>query len=361
MSKLPKGMVKKGHRYYLRIREVKEGRKTERTIALGNDLPLARVQYMRLRRRQEDWRGQPTVEEFSKRWITDYVTPMRPGKKGPRLAEQRLRDYVLPVIGSMVVGQVTEADFMTVRARLEKTELAPLTVRHILSDGGCLFRFAVAAGLIARSPFTSRVLPRIQEEIPEPLSDDELDKAIENCPPQHLPLLRLALWTGQRYSELRGLMWSQVELEGEEPHLLIVRSGHAAVTKSRRPRRIPLGAEAVLLLRWLPHRSDWVFTGRFGGMVGPDPSAVSNPIKAKLPAFHFHRLRHTFACRCLQAGMSLAVLQRLLGHSTIRMTERYARLFDPEVTRGFRAMAEGWMPMNHSGEERGKERGSRAG
>jgi len=53
-----------------------------------------------------------------------------------------------------------------------------------------------------------------------------------------------------------------------------------------------------------------------------------------------HALRHTFASELLNAGMRLECLQQLLGHSSIEMTRRYARLTD--VTRKdeyFRAMA----------------------
>jgi site-specific recombinase XerD len=43
-------------------------------------------------------------------------------------------------------------------------------------------------------------------------------------------------------------------------------------------------------------------------------------------AFHVHRLRHTYACRYLEAGGTLERLQRILGHSTIKLTECYGRL-----------------------------------
>jgi integrase len=49
--------------------------------------------------------------------------------------------------------------------------------------------------------------------------------------------------------------------------------------------------------------------------------------------FYAHLIRHTFACRCLERGGSLAALQIVLGHSSIVTTERYAKLTDEVVLR----------------------------
>jgi hypothetical protein len=54
--------------------------------------------------------------------------------------------------------------------------------------------------------------------------------------------------------------------------------------------------------------------------------------KAEIPDFHFHDLRHTFATRLVQAGKDLYKVQKLLGHKTAAMTQRYAH-HSPESLR----------------------------
>jgi integrase len=52
-----------------------------------------------------------------------------------------------------------------------------------------------------------------------------------------------------------------------------------------------------------------------------------------IEGFHVHRTRHTFACRWLERGGSLEALRQILGHSTVRTTERYGRISDDIVRR----------------------------
>lgn len=356
MPRLPKDMIKKGDRFYLRVRQMKGGVRHETTVPLGAHYDVARAKYDRELRKRTEWRGQPTVGDFAERWLADYVAPMRTGK-GPGLARQRLRDFVLPVLGTKLVAEVTEADLMTLRAQIEKSGRSVMTNRHVLSDVRCLFRFAVAARVIDRTPFAGHVLPRIQEEIPEPLSDVELARVIQVCPKHRVPLVGLALWTGLRYSELRGLLWECVFVDEAEPHVMIVRSGHAEWTKSHRARRVPLLERAVELLRDAPRTSPYVFTGRFRSMIEPGTSGATRAIAEKVPGFTFHRLRHTFASRFVRAGGNLRVLQRILGHASIKTTERYVRLFDSDVAREMRGLPEDWL-IRKVGEERGRIGGS---
>ena len=73
--------------------------------------------------------------------------------------------------------------------------------------------------------------------------------------------------------------------------------------------------------------------------------------KAKIDDFHFHDLRHTFATRLVQAGVDLYKVQRLLGHKSPIMTQRYAHHY-PESLR------DGVEILDHVGTNLGQSAGS---
>ena len=127
----------------------------------------------------------------------------------------------------------------------------------------------------------------------------------------------LLLLTGARRREITQAKWEHVDWE---KRVLLV-----PVSKSGRPRIVALNAAAFALLRSIPRdpESPYVFPGRLVGVFYPWDRIRR---RAGLPDVRLHDLRHSFASILVNQGVSLYIVQGLLGHASPRMTQRYAHL-----------------------------------
>lgn len=306
--KLPKGMFRRGRSYYIRLFEGGG----DKWVSLGGDLEEARKRLDKLHR------GEPiaprlTVAQACERWLESYVRTAR-NPKGQRLARCRVRRYFVPLLGEKPLGEVTGDDLRAYRLTLERKELAPQTVSHVLTDARCLFSWAVESRLVERSPVPRRLLPRIQERLPDRLTDAEIAALVEIDEPFGF-VIRLGLGTGLRWGELCRSLASDVR-QG----VLMV-----SQTKSGKLRRIPL---PPALLKEIQGK-----VGRLAPFREADPGTFSWHVRrlSGVERFHPHMMRHTYACVWLERGGSLPALQQILGHASIATTQRYARLGDEAV------------------------------
>ena len=91
-----------------------------------------------------------------------------------------------------------------------------------------------------------------------------------------------------------------------------------------------MNSTVLELLECRAHSSEYVFTGKRGEKLN------GNFVRAKLkaavrdceldPKLHFHSLRHTFASWLVQDGVSLYEVQKLLGHTDMKVTQIYSHL-----------------------------------
>jgi integrase len=145
-------------------------------------------------------------------------------------------------------------------------------------------------------------------------------------------IIRVAVATGLRRGELLNLRWTDVDFQERMVH---VRHRKDFRTKGGSERRVPLRGEALDALREMharanPQPSDRVFTDRKGRPVKPD--RVSRRFKAMSRVaglderIHFHSLRHTCGSWLAMKGVPMRVIQAVLGHSTVAVTEMYSHL-----------------------------------
>ena len=154
----------------------------------------------------------------------------------------------------------------------------------------------------------------------------------------------VALTTGMRMAEIFGLIWSDLHYsEG----LIAVR----AKLKGGKIRYVPMTAELAAELRTYPAiiGEDFLFPPRLSGKGERqrlEGSFATILDLAGIQNFRFHDLRHTFASWYMMNGGDLYELAKILGHSNIRMTERYAKLGKTHIAKTGDTAREMWKLMS---------------
>lgn len=160
----------------------------------------------------------------------------------------------------------------------------------------------------------------------------------------------IALTTGMRMAEIFGLTWSDLHYsEG----LIAVR----AKLKGGRNRYVPMTAELASELRTYPAviGEDLLFPPRLsskGERQRLEHSFATILDLASIQNFRFHDLRHTFASWYMMNGGDLYELAKILGHSNIRMTERYAKLGKTHIAKTGDTAREMWKLMSARTEQK---------
>jgi integrase len=146
---------------------------------------------------------------------------------------------------------------------------------------------------------------------------------------------RLLLLTGCRLSEIQRLRWEHVYLDEGELRLPDSKTG---------AKTVHLGAAAIALLRSLPRveKNPFVIAGKNSGWYLTDLQRPWRRIRsvAVLNEVRIHDLRHTFASGGLAVGEGLSMIGKLLGHTQVQTTARYAHLAADPVKQAADKIAE---------------------
>ena len=139
--------------------------------------------------------------------------------------------------------------------------------------------------------------------------------------PSAIAAVMLLILTGCRLNEIMTLKWEYVDLDSGVLNLPESKSGAKAVY---------IGKPAVDILRQLPRLpgNPWVITGKLPGgrLIDLQPFWQRLRARAGLKDARIHDLRHTFASAAVAAGQGLPMIGKLLGHTQVATTARYAHL-----------------------------------
>ena len=268
-----------------------------------------------------------TVKALGRRFLDEYVPDHC---KASTAYEYRraVELFVDPRIGNRKVTEIQRSDIAELHHAMRKTPYQANRTLGVLSK---MFNMAEVWGLRPDGSNPCLHVKRFKEEKRERfLSGEEfrrlgkvLDEILEDGSETRSAVvaIRLLMLTGCRLSEIQKLRWEHVDLAAGELRLPDSKTGGRAV---------PLAPSAVRLLAGLPRDEDnpWVIAGRKPASHLTDLQHPWRRIRerAELPDVRIHDLRHSFASRALALGEGLPMIGKLLGHTQVQTTARYAHL-----------------------------------
>ncbi len=175
--------------------------------------------------------------------------------------------------------------------------------------------------------------PKVPQKVPHFLSIDEvlaLVRTLENelrtnqkekkglKTKQELILISLIYGAGLRVSEACGLIWENID---------IISRTLTVMGKGGRERKVSIPGYTLALLKKIPQKSPYVFGTKPLGTRQAHRMVKSVGVRAGLiKSLNPHSLRHSYATHLLSSGVNLRTLQELLGHTSLRATQKYTHL-----------------------------------
>ena len=324
-----------------------------------------------------------TVDVWFEFWISHIVGDLAPNTK--RNYRERYKQNIQPIIGTMLLSDVKPMHCKKVLLSMD-ADYAGSTIRQTYITMGTMFKAAKMNDLIAKHPmdgvrFTKPV--RATDDI-KFLTRDEQRVFLETAKrSRNYNQYALILETGLRTGEMIGLTWDAIDFQNRtltvnktleyrhKQHFW--RAGPPKTQQSYRT--IPLTDRAYEILKEIKDKRPWQKespllsqtleyidrrTGAISRLVMRDLVFINwrtgEPAKnssydthlyklcdeAGIEKFCMHALRHTYATRAIECGVQPKVLQKLLGHASIKTTmDRYVHVTSESLDQAVRQFESG--------------------
>lgn len=241
---------------------------------------------------------------------------------------RNLKLFILPAIGRMRITDVTRADVAKFHHDYRHKPYQANRNIEIISK---MFNLAELWGLRPDGTNPRRHIKKYPEKKREryysPAELQSIGHVLREMEAEGLEFqsainaILLLLFTGCRLNEIMKLEWEWVDLDNAALHLPDSKTG---------AKTVHLGQAAINILRNVEKLlgNPYVIIGKNPGQRLTDLQPFWQRVRARagLKDARFHDLRHTFASIAVSNGKSLPMIGKLLGHSQVQTTARYAHL-----------------------------------
>lgn len=275
----------------------------------------------------------PTLAEFVEERYLPYVKGY---KRSWKLDESLLRNHLLPKFGTRYLDQIKKDQIVAMHLAHRAKGRAPASANRLL----ILMRYIYNLALRWETPGVlgnpTKDVPLLEENNKREryLTQEEAQRLYDVVQHSESKMLRfiipMLILTGARKREVLDARWTDFDTEQKLWRIALSKSGKA--------RYVPLSEGVLNLLALIgkereawpaAHRDcPWVFAN-------PDTGKPYTSIyytwdnarkRAGLPGLRVHDLRHSFASFLINAGRSIYEVQKILGHTQIKTTQRYSHL-----------------------------------
>jgi integrase len=328
-----KGKVETSQSYYARYRL--DGDFIIKTVCLDtSDKQVAEQRLNELIREKERERAgiiapklqRDSAKQNFEKHLTDYLADLKALGRSTSYSghvASRVRRIVAECRWNYP-ADLSADEFVSWRAK--QTEMSPKTMNDYLNSINALLNWMEKQGRIASNPLKNitKVNIRGRQQQRRAFTDEEFYRLLAVADKQRL-LYLTAAYTGLRLGELRQLVWGDLNLTHERPHMKV----RASTTKNKRDATLPIHPSLLNeLAKAKPQNVDDakpVFDGTHHAVsarrfVKDLETAKIERIDSMGRKLDFHCLRYTFATLLARCGVSQRLAQELMRHSDPRLT-----------------------------------------
>lgn len=307
------------------------------------------------------------IPTFAQAWEL-YFSKHLAGKRGAAVDEGCYKKHLEGSLGPKLLNKITPLDIQEIKRTLETTPkappktkdqsildyyaanpqyLSPQTIKNVIGLVSRVYRKCTAWGLYhGRIPTAGVTLERVDNARERFLSEEEAGKllnALKARSPQWHDIALLSLHTGLRLREIFNLKAHQINIESGIIHVMDAKAGSRTAYMTGQVKRMLREKLKSCLGPDAP-----VFVQADGGQLKYISSVFKRVadelfnlgITDRRHKVVFHTLRHTFGSWLAQKGVPLYTIAELMGHATLEMTQRYAKL-SPDTKREAIALLDG--------------------